>query len=93
MERGGIFVDGGKPQGFNITGTVEKGLQRGSLPPPERLRVYALQRFDAQARKQVAPWPCSRMASIRSSRQSGIRRSEGLRIKKTLVSMAHRGFF
>ena len=37
--------------------------QRRSLPPPERLRVYALKRFDAQTRRQVAPWPRSRTPS------------------------------
>jgi hypothetical protein len=55
MERGGIFVDGGKPQSFNITGTVEKGLQQGSLPLPERLRVNARLRVDTRAHTQAAP--------------------------------------
>jgi hypothetical protein len=36
-------------------GSVEKVPQQGSLPSPERLHVYALKRFDAQARRQVAP--------------------------------------
>jgi hypothetical protein len=34
-----------------------------ALPAPERLRVYALKRFDAQARWQVAHWLGSRTAS------------------------------
>jgi hypothetical protein len=42
-------------------GSVEKSRQRRSLPSPERLHVYALERFDAQARRQVAIFPCSRM--------------------------------
>jgi hypothetical protein len=32
-----------------VRGSVEKSRQRRSLPSPERLHVYALERFDAQA--------------------------------------------
>jgi hypothetical protein len=35
--------------------------QRRSLASPEWLYVYALKRFDAQARRQVAIFPCSRI--------------------------------
>jgi hypothetical protein len=51
------------------TGSVEKSRQRRSLPSPERLRVYALERFDAQARRQVAIFPCSRTrGTLRASK-------------------------
>jgi hypothetical protein len=50
-------------------GSVEKIRQRRSLPSPERLRVYALERFDAQARRQVAIFPCSRIPhTLRASK-------------------------
>jgi hypothetical protein len=47
--------------GFSIVAFcfVEKSRQRCSLPSPERLHVYALERSDAQARRQVAIFPCS----------------------------------
>jgi hypothetical protein len=45
----------------SFIGSVEKSRQRRSLPSPERLRVYALKHFDAQARRQVAIFPCSRI--------------------------------
>jgi hypothetical protein len=39
-------------------------LKNAAVPAPERLRVYALKRFAAQARRQVVPsWPCSRTPS------------------------------
>jgi hypothetical protein len=52
-------------------GMLKKIHQRRSLPSPKRLRVYALKRFDAQARRQVASWLYSRT-------ESTLRASKGL---------------
>jgi hypothetical protein len=41
-------------------GSVEQCRQLRSLSSPERLRVYALKRFAAQARRPVATWSYSR---------------------------------
>jgi hypothetical protein len=46
-------------------GRIEKCGQRRSLTSPERLRVYALKRFAAQAGRQVDPQSCSDIPPVR----------------------------
>jgi hypothetical protein len=58
-------VQGGRTH----VGSVEKSHQRRSLPPSERLRVYALKRFEAHTRRQVANFRCSRTHGTLSAKK------------------------
>jgi len=40
-------------------------LKKAAMPAPERLRLYALKRLDAQVRSKVAPLQCSVFFTLR----------------------------